>query len=126
MNPINVTEAVSVVIRRVLDSVYETDGYLTGTGEVHALMSGSGLGVNPAAEDEGCWLADYETQAIVKVGTVTSATTTTLDVTFDSLPEDGTYWLVVAARNGRADEYGVSIGRRKVTVKAVPEEEEGV
>lgn len=123
--PINVTDAPAVVVRRALDIINELDGYLIGEGAVNALISGSGLAVNTEAEDEGCWLADYKTQAIVKVGTVTAATSYTLDVTFDSLPEDGTYWLVVASRDQRGSESGVSIGRRKVTVRAVPEESEG-
>ena len=124
INPINVTDAATVVVRRALDVINELDGYLIGEGSVNALISGSGLGVDLNAEDEGCWLADYKTQAIVKVGTVTAASSFTLDVTFDSLPEDGVYWLVVASRDGHP-ENGVSIGRRKVTVKAVPDGSEG-
>ena len=123
VTPVNVTDAVSVVIDRVLDIVYETDGWITGTSDVHVLVGGNGLEVDPEKEDEGCWLADCETQEIVKVGTVTASTAATLDVTFDTLPEDGPYWLVVASRNGSGS-HGVSIGRRKVTVKADPEAEE--
>ena len=123
VTPVNVTDAVSVIVRRVLDAVYEHDGYITGATDVQVLVSGDGLNVNPAAEDEGCWLADYRTGRIVSVGAVTASAADTLDVTFETLPEDGDYWLVVASRGGRDETAGVSIGRRKVAVKANPEAE---
>lgn len=121
VNPVNVTDVAKVIVRRVLDTVYETDGYLTGTTDVHALISGEGVNVNPAAEDEGGWLADYKTGRIVATGIVTASTITTLDLTFETLPEDGDYWLVVASRGGRGEGADVAIARRKVTVKANPE-----
>ena len=124
VTPVNVTDAVSVIVRRVLDTVYEHDGYITGTADVHVLVSGDGLNVDTNAEDEGAWLADYSTGRIVANGTVTAATADTLDLTFATLPEDGNYWLVVASRGGRGETAGVSIGRRKVVVKANPETEE--
>ena len=127
ITPVNVTDVATVIVRRVLDVVYEQDGFITGTADVQVFVAGDGLNVNPASEDEGCWLADYATERIVATGTVTASTATTLDVTFASLPADGTYWLVVASRGGRDSTYGVAIGRRKVTVKADPDatEEEG-
>ena len=86
------------------------------------LGSGSGMKVNPEAEDEGCWLADYTTHEVLVKGVVMASTTTTIDVTFHTLPPDGTYWFTVASRGGRGTDYGVSIGRKKVTVKAVAPE----
>lgn len=124
VTPVNVTDAASVIVRRVLDTVYEHDGYITGTADVHVLVSGSGLNVNPTAEDEGGWLADYKTGRIVANGTVTASSADALDLTFATLPEDGDYWLVVASRGGRGETAGVSIGRRKVAVKADPETDE--
>ncbi len=122
VEPVNVTDAVAVVVRRVLDEEYETDGWITGAEDVSVLVSGSGLKVDAEAEDEGCWLADCATNRVLVMGTVTASSTTTLDVTFPTLPPDGSYWLVVASRGGLGAEYGVSIGRRKVTVKAVAPE----
>ena len=124
VTPVNVTDAITVIVRRVLDTVYEHDGYITGTENVHVLVSGDGLNVNPAAADEGGWLADYKTGRIVANGTVTASAADTLDLTFATLPEDGDYWLVVASRGGNDESAGVSIGRRKVVVKANPETDE--
>ena len=120
--PVNVTDAATVTIRRVLDANYETDGWITGTENVAVLASGSGLKVDPEAEDEGCWLADRTTHRVLVKGIVTASSTTTLDVTFPTLPADGRYWFVVASRGGLGADYGVSIGRKRVTVKTVAPE----
>ena len=115
---VNVTAGATVTVLHVADVVAQTDGTISGTADVEVVITGNGLAIDLAAEDEGVWLEDAN-GVIQSVATVTEATTTTLVCRFATLPEDGKYTLVVASRNGLGANYGIAMGKRKVTVCAV-------
>lgn len=115
---VNVTAGATVTILHAADEVAQIDGTISGTANVDVRITGNGLALDMAAEDEGVWLEDAK-GVIQAVATVTETATTTLSCRFATLPEDGQYTLVVASRNGLGADYGVSMGRRKVTVLAV-------
>lgn len=114
---VNVTAGATVMVQHVADSVAVVDGMISGTTDVDVRITGNGLAVDISAEDEGVWLEDAK-GIVQAVATVTEATTTSLACRFATLPPDGTYTLVVSSRNGLGPEYGVAMGRRKVTVCA--------
>lgn len=114
---VNVTAGAKVMILHVSDSVAVIDGTISGTSDVDVRITGNGLALDIAAADEGVWLEDAK-GVIQAVATVTETATTSLACRFATLPEDGTYTLVVASRNGLGADYGVAMGRRKVNVCA--------
>jgi hypothetical protein len=114
---VNVTEGNHAQIKRVLDTIAKVDGVITSQPNVMVYLSGVNLLVNQAASDEGVWLEGKD-GAIVANATVTGSTATTIDCTFATLPEDGTYKIVVATRGGLGPEFGVSIARKSVEVKS--------
>lgn len=124
----NVTEGNHAMVRRVLDTVSKIEGQITsGVAGMTVKVSGDNLLVTTGAPDEGVWLEKSD-GTIVATGTVVASTQTTLDCTFDALPEDGAYRFCVAARGGLSMEYGVSKAFRNVTVKSAEsgdESEEG-
>ena len=113
---VNVTEGNHAKLIRVLDTVSKTEGVITNQPNVTVYLSGVNLLLNAAAPDEGVWLEDLE-DTVVATATVTDSTSTTLDCVFATLPEDGTYRIVVATRGGLGSEFGVSIARKSVEVK---------
>jgi len=118
----NVTEGNHAFIRRVLDSVSKIENQITrGAADMVVMVSGDNLLITAGATDEGVWLEKAD-GTIVATGTVTASTQTTLDCTFDALPEDGAYRLCIAARGGLSLEYGVSKAFRNVTVKTAETE----
>lgn len=116
--PVNVTEGARVSVRSVLDEIHTEDGMIVGVSDVSVQVSGIGLAVDADAMDEGCWLADASTGAILVRAAVTDSSDTMLDCTFSQLPPDGEYMFVVASRGGLGTGYGVSMGKKKVLVKA--------
>ena len=58
------------------------------------------LGISPDKPDEGVWLADPKTGAIVAVSTVERSDRQTIDCMFTEPPAPGKYTLVVSCRNG--------------------------
>ena len=116
---VNTTVGATVVVQHVADTVNQTDGVIGGVSDVEVRVTGNGLAVDAEAEGEGVWIEDAK-GVVQAVATVTEATTTTLGCRFATLPADGTYWLVVASRNGLGEAYGVGTGRKKITVCAVP------
>ena len=122
----NVTAAVTVIIDSVLDIVHSILNVLIGTTGVNVQVSGLGLKIvtgEEAVEGTGVWIEDKDGR-VASVGTVTHSTSTTLDCVID-LPEPGEWYFVVASNGGQGADLGVSIARRKVTVKATAEEEGG-
>lgn len=113
---VNVTEGNHAKLIRVLDTVSKTEGVISNQPNVTVYLSGVNLLLNAAAPDEGVWLEDPE-GTVVATATVTGSTSTTLDCVFATLPEDGTYRIVVATRGGLGSEFGVSIARKHVEVK---------
>ena len=64
-----------------------------------------------------CRIEDDEGTIVTDKATITENDTNFLTVSFDDLPEDGTYRLVIASRDGESkDEYGVTRVERKVKV----------
>lgn len=116
MSAENMTDAPTVVVKRVMDLVAKIDGTISGTAPVSVYVSGTNLLVDTSAEDEGAWLEDSSGTIVAKAA-VTDSTSLTLNCTFSELPADGTYWFAVAGRGGIPDG-GVSVGRRKVTVQS--------
>ena len=121
MKAVNVTSGPRVQVRSVVQAVEgSTEGVIVPmSGGASLLLAGVGFLLDVEAEDEGVTLRDVKTGQVKAVGTVTEVRSTTLDVTFDELPEAGQYLLVVASRNGMGMDYGVAEGKRKVTVQAV-------
>ncbi len=118
--PVNVTEGAKVSVKSVLDVDHAVDGAIYGTSDVAVRVSGVGLAVDAEAGDEGVWLEDA-TGAVIARASVAEASDTMLDCTFAELPADGAYTFVVASRGGLGAEYGVAMGRRKVSVAANPD-----
>ena len=111
----NVTQGNHVTIRRVLDTVLKVNGKIMSGENVTVYISGLNLAVDPAQEDEGCWL-EKDDGTIVARSEVTGSTQTTLDCRFATVPAPGVYNIVVASRGGLGPEFGVSIARRSVEV----------
>ena len=114
---VNVTEGPSVVIQHVADTVAVIDGTITGTTDVLVRATGSGLDVDPDSPEEGIWLEDSK-GVVAAVATVVESTNIDVSFRFATLPADGTYTLVIASRNGMGEDFGVAMGRRKVSVAA--------
>ena len=113
---VNVTEGNHVILKRVLDTTSKTEGVITNTPNVVVYLSGSSMLIDLTAEDEGVWLENAEGE-IVATATVTNSTSTTVDCTFATLPEDGDYKIVIATRGGLGPEFGVSMAKKNITVK---------
>ena len=113
---VNVTEGNHAILKRVLDTVSKVDGVITNQPNVTVYLSGTSLLLNAAASDEGVWLEDKEGTVVAKA-TIVGSTSTTVDCTFATLPEDGEYKIVVATRGGLGPEFGVSLARKVVEVK---------
>ena len=116
----NVTEGNRCTIRRVLDTTLKTDGIIANIKDVVVYISGINTSINASAEDEGVWLEDME-GTIVAQATISGSTSTTIDCAFPTLPLvlTGEYKLVVATRGGLGSEFGVSIARKSVEIRAV-------
>ena len=111
----NITEGAKPTILSVLDAVAEIEAYLTGSGECRVYISGKDLAVNSSAEDEGVWLEDTK-GVVAATGTVTESDSSTVNCSFDALPDDGDYKLVVATRGGMGAEFGVALAKKSVKV----------
>ena len=118
VSAVNVTEGNRAHVNRVLDTVLKVDGVIVNQPNVTVYLSGTNLLLNAAATDEGVWLEDKD-GTVVATATVVGSTSTTVDCTFATLPEDGDYKIVVATRGGLGPEFGVSIARKAVEVKSV-------
>jgi len=113
----NVTACATVIIKSVVDTVHKTESEIMTGSNVVIYVAGTGLltSTDPAS-GEGVWFEDYATGIVAATGTVTGSMATTLDATFATMPEPGTYWFVVASRGGLGEEYGIVQAKRKVTV----------
>jgi len=114
---VNITEGNRCRITSVLDAVAKEEGVIVGDEDVEVYAAGGTFLVNTHAEDEGVWLENAANE-VVAFGQVTASTATTLDATFATLPEPGDYYFCVATRGGLGPEYGVSIARKPVVVRA--------
>lgn len=116
----NMTQGNNVILKRVTDTVSGVENVLTNQPNLEVIISGDNLLMKPGSEDEGVWLENAAGE-IVAESVVTDSAATTVDCTFATLPEDGEYTLVVAARGTYDANYGVSVARRKVAVKTANE-----
>lgn len=119
----NITEAATVIIDSVVDTAHGLVNVLVGTQDTSVQVSGLGLKIltgEDAVEGTGAWIEDKD-GVIAEIATITHSTTTTLDCTIN-LPEPGEWYFVVASNGGLGADFGVSMARRKITVKASLEE----
>ena len=96
--PQNMTKGLACSISAVMDATTKQLSVITGTNRV--LIQGMNLGISPDNPDEGVWLADPKTGAIVAVSTVERSDRQTIDCMFTEPPAPGKYTLVVSCRNG--------------------------
>ena len=119
----NVTEGNRCTIKRVLDTTAKIDNVITNMRGVLVYISGINTKISSWAADEGVWIEDMD-GTVVANATIANSTMTTVDAVFDSLPleKEGAYRIVVASRGGLGAEYGVSIARKQIAVKAMGEQ----
>ena len=116
--PENVTSGLSCSIASAMDAVTKRLSEITGTNRL--LIQGRKLGICPDNPDEGVWLVDPKTDAIVATATVERSDSQAIDCVFAELPPPGQYTLVAACRNGARESLAPAIARvRDFTVKAV-------
>lgn len=113
---VNITEGNRCRITSVLDGILKTEGVISHGENIEVFVAGGTFLVDTTQEDEGVWL-ENEDGEVVAFGDVTASTATTLDATFETTPEAGSYKFVVATRGGLGKDYGVSIARRAVEVR---------
>lgn len=115
---VNVTKGATVVVNGVIDDISRTPDVLTNGVNVEVHVTGNGLYM-PDIDDPtvGAYLAD-KNGAVVAKATITETTGMTLVCVFPVLElQPDTYKFCVASRNGLdSAQYGVTIGRRNVTV----------
>ena len=123
----NIASGVSVVVYSIIDSVSQRQNVLTNGHDIAVSVVGTGLYIPDASDPTiGAYISGDDGR-ILATARVTESTSTTLECVFDALAlPEGTDRSCGASRNGQdAGQYGVSVGRKKITlVNAV--EEEGV
>lgn len=121
----NIAEGASVAVYSIIDSVSQRQNVLTNGHGIAVSVVGSGLYIPDLSDPTtGAYVAGDDGR-ILATARVTASTSTTLECEFDelALPE-GSYRFCVASRNGLdASQYGVSVGRKKITVVNAAEEE---
>ena len=116
--PKNVTHGIA---RCSLGSAMDatTKGLSEVTGTNLLLIQGMGLGITPENPDEGVWLTDPRTGAIIAVAQVERSDDQTIDCFFPEPPAPGTYTLVISCRNGARETLSPAVAKLKnFTVKA--------
>jgi len=98
VQPENVTLGLTCTVFSAMDAVTKRLSEITGTNRL--LIQGMKLGISPDNPDEGVWLINQKSGAIVATSTVESSDSQTIDCVFTEPPEPGTYTLVVSCRNG--------------------------
>ena len=114
LNFVNVTHPLVARIFSVLDATLRQDGVIADP--LHVLITGEGLRVDQAAEDEGVRLLDAA-GAVVGTGTILENDAATLDCSFSSMPPPGQYRVEVRARNGATSSFAPAVVRKTVEVK---------
>ena len=122
----NITEGVAVAVYSIIDSVSKSPNTLTNGSNIQVEVVGNNLYIpDPNDSSTGAFVTSEDGTILAKAR-VTESSTTTLSCVFDelALPE-GPCRFCVASRNGLdATMYGVSVGRKKITVVNAAEEEE--
>ena len=115
--PENITLGLSCTVAAVMDAVTKRISQITGTNRV--LIQGQKLGISPDNPDEGVWLTDPKTGAVVATATVERSDSQTVDCTFAEPPAPGVYTLVVSCRNGARESLKAATAKVKnIVVKA--------
>jgi len=95
---INTTVTVAAIMNEVQESGLAESNKLT-TANVNIAINGSCIEIDSTKTDEGVFLCDRTTGAILKTATVVSTDAAHCVVKFASLPTDGRYDLVLRTRN---------------------------
>ena len=111
--PRNTTHGLKASIISVQDNVALEEGVITVPSKV--LVGGKNLLIGGNA-DEWCRLLAQNGE-VAATPTVLENTGGTLDLDFGELPPDGTYTLVVSARNGASTDLAPAIARKTVVIK---------
>lgn len=114
LNLVNITTPLVARIFSVMDATLQRDGVIADPSRV--LITGEGLRVDQAADDEGVWLVDAACKRIA-TGTIIENDAATLDCSFSALPPAGAYRIEVCARNGAAASFAPAVVRKSVEVK---------
>lgn len=112
ITPRNAISGLKARIDSVMDGSADMEGVIS-TSLVYA--AGLNLLVGDAP-DEGVKLISSD-GATVCTPRIVANTATTLDLSFDELPPDGSYTLEVKARSGASTDYAPATARRNVTVR---------
>lgn len=112
----NKTITVAAVLHYVMqDGASEQNAIESLTERI--VISGREIKIDPAQADNGVWLEDAKTGAKVADATVSYSDSLVCYVTFQTLPENGQYRLVVATRDGKDPaEYTLAKATRLVRV----------
>lgn len=111
--PRNTTHGLKAAIISVQDNVALEEGVITVPSKV--LVGGRNLLIGDNA-DEWCRLLT-KTGEVAATPTVLANTGGTLDLDFGELPPDGTYTLIVSARNGASVDLAPAVVSKAVTIR---------
>ena len=114
LNLVNTSTPLAARIFSVMDVTLQRDGVIADPSRV--LITGEGLRVDQAADDEGVWIVDAAGERI-SAGTIIENDAATLDCSFAELPPAGAYRIEVRARNGAAASFAPATVRKPVEVK---------
>ena len=114
LNLVNTAVPLVARIFSVMDVTLQRDGVIADPSRV--LITGEGLRVDPAADDEGVWIVDPAGNRVA-TGTIIENDAATLDCSFAELPPAGAYRIEVNARNGAAASFAPAVVRKSVEVK---------
>lgn len=115
MSARNLTAKLKATILAVTDNVAMLENVLTVASKI--LVVGDNVLINRANPDEGAFLAKKNGE-IVATAEILANDASSIDLSFQELPPDGEYVLVVKARNGASTDFEPAVARRNVTVRA--------
>lgn len=109
-------ENVTLGIGSILYSVDQLGkGAVLSSTSAVVYVNGAKILTAAGEEGTGVWLED-STGTVVAIAEILRSDENTIDCRFPELPEDGSYRLVIATRNGLGEEYGVERLQRNVKV----------
>ena len=111
----NVIKKMSPVIHSIADSAHKDDGVLYVGGTVY--VQGKYLAIDTANADEGVFLLDPSTRAVVARGEVVGSDSQVVDVTFATWPVAGDYLFKIATRCGRGPDYSLPSVIKPIVVR---------
>ena len=114
ITPRNVTGGLRATVQSVVDGAAQAEGVITVST---VYVSGVNILVDPANEDEGCWLVAKD-GTVAATPAIVANDAATMDLSFAALPPDGEYTLVIKARSGASTDFAPAVARRNVIVNA--------